>query len=265
MKLHELHMTILDETKGAFIIEISNHSQSTTISFDYQIKELIFLKNNILTDFLLAHEFQFRKLLHVKRPETFYKGFELNFSIREGKDVEAYNDLSQIIVLDKRSDQDKIYVVKESNKKIHELYIDGSYLSEKNKGGFAVIIKYPDKTYTLKTFESFESSSCLIELEAAIKGLELLKDIQEVRIITDSQYVRKGLTEWIINWKLNNWKTANGEKVKNIQHWKRFDDLSQSKYLEFKYVKAHSRQFENTMADLYARDAANRGNLYKKF
>jgi ribonuclease HI len=86
--------------------------------------------------------------------------------------------------------------------------------------------------------------------------LELLKDEVEIRLITDSQYVRKGLTEWIINWKLNNWKTANGESVKNIKHWKKFDNLSNNKYIEFQYVKAHSQQFENTMADLYARDAA---------
>lgn len=256
--MHQLHMSILCEDNGKFIIEVSNQCESAKISFDHQKKELVFLEDNSLTDFLKAHEFQFRKLLHVKRSETFYKGFELNFSIREGKDVEAFNDLSQVIVLDKRNENDNCYVIKESTKKIHELYIDGSFLSEKKKGGIAVIIKYPDGSYTLKSFPSFESSSCLIELEAAIKGLELLKDIHEVRIITDSQYVRKGLTEWIINWKLNDWKTANGERVKNIEHWKKFDQLSQNKYLEFKYVKAHSQQFENTMADLYAKDAAGK-------
>jgi ribonuclease HI len=74
--------------------------------------------------------------------------------------------------------------------------------------------------------------------------------------VTDSQYVRKGLTEWIINWKLNNWTTANGEKVKNIEYWKRFDRLTDDRYIEFKYVKSHSGHFENTMADLYARDMA---------
>jgi ribonuclease HI len=230
-----------------FLIAISDSKNTTTVSFDYLNKDLTFLKQDPLSGFLKDHEFQFRKLLHVKKPETFYKGFELNFALREGKDVKSFNDLNQILVLDKRNGQDKNYVIKTSSKNIHELYVDGSF-----------IIKYPDSSYNLKTFESFETSSCLIELEAAIKGLELLNDVQEIRLITDSQYVRKGLTEWIINWKLNDWHTANGEKVKNIEHWKKFDALSNNKYIEFKYVKAHSQQFENTMADLYARDMAKK-------
>lgn len=251
-------MKILDEENGKFLISISNCEQATTISFHYAEKELRFLNEDKLSEFLKDHEFQFRKLLHVKKPETFYKGFELKFSIREGKDVKSFNDLNQILVLDKRNGKNKNYAIKDSTKKIHELYVDGSFLSDRKKGGMAVIIKYPDGNYDLKTSESFETSSCLIELEAAIKGLELLKNVEEIRLITDSQYVRKGLTEWIINWKLNEWHTANGEKVKNIKYWKKFDALSKNKYIEFKYVKAHSQQFENTMADLYARDMARK-------
>ena len=251
-------MKIIDEEDEKFLIAISDSNQTASISFNFAEKELRFLNKNKLSEFLKSHEFQLRKILHVKRPETFYKGFELKFSIREGKDVKAFNDLNQLLVLDKRNEEDKNYVIKNSSKKIHELYVDGSFLSDRKKGGMAVIIKYPDGSYNLKTFESLETSSCLIELEAAIKGLELLKDVEEVRLITDSQYVRKGLTEWIINWKLNGWHTANGEKVKNIKHWKKFDALSKNKYIEFKYVKAHSDQFENTMADLYAKDMAKK-------
>ncbi len=251
-------MKILDKLDGKYLIEISDQSYQTTISFDYDSKKLTFLKKDLLSDFLKDHKFQFRKLLHVKRPEALFKGFELDFSIREGKDVIAFNDLSQILVLDKRHGKNKNYVLRAATKNIHEIYIDGSFLYDQQKGGIAVIIKHPNGQYDLKTFKSSETSSCLIELEAAIKGLELLKDTDEIRLITDSQYVRKGLTEWIVNWKLNDWHTANGEKVKNIKHWKQFDSLSKNKYLEFKYVKAHSQQFENTMADLYAKDIARK-------
>lgn len=258
MKMLKLHMTILDEVKGKFLISITNPEDTTTISFDHATKELIFLGEDPLAEFLKSHEFQFRKLLHVKKLESFYEGFELSFSIREGKDVEAFNDLNRIVVLDKRNGENKSYVIKNSTGKIYELYIDGSFLSERKKGGFAIIIKSPDGNYNLRTFKSKEMSSCLIELEAAIKGFELLEDIQKIRLITDSQYVRKGLTEWIAHWKLNDWHTANGEKVKNIEHWKKFDLLTNNKYVEFKYVKAHSQHFENTMADLYAKDMAGK-------
>jgi ribonuclease HI len=249
-------MEIVEQKEDSYEILITDQQIQTTVLFNYLIKELKFIYEDTLSEFLQKHEFQFRKLLHVKRPETYYKGFKLNFSIREGKDVEAFNNLNRILVLDKRNGKNENYVISKSTKKIHELYVDGSFLSDYNKGGIAVIVKSPAGKYELKTFKSSGCSSCLIELEAAIQGLKLLKDIEEIRLITDSQYVRKGLTEWIINWKLNDWHTANGEKVKNIEHWKLFDALSENKYIEFKYVKAHSQHFENTMADLYARDMA---------
>ena len=100
-----------------------------------------------------------------------------------------------------------------------EIYTDGSFSAKKGKGGFAVILKSVEGDYTLKTYETEEKSSSLIELLAAIKGLELTSTISKVRIITDSQYVRKGLTEWIVNWKRNNWLTASGTRVKNITYW----------------------------------------------
>lgn len=258
MKMHQLHMEIIDEEEESFVIVIQKQEQQTTVIFNHYHKKLTFLSDNPLSEFLKINEFQFRKLLHVKKPESYYKGFKLDFSIREGKDVEAFNDLNQILVLDKRNGKNENYVIKNSSKRINELYVDGSFLNDEKKGGIAVIIKSPEGNYQLKTFKSVETSSCLLELEAAIKGLELLKDDDEIRLVTDSQYVRKGLTEWIINWKLNDWRTANGEKVKNIKHWKKFDVLSINKYIEFKYVKAHSQQFENTMADLYARDEAEK-------
>jgi len=258
MKMHLFHLKILKEENRTFLISISNGQEKTNISFNHEKKVLNFLQKDNLSEFLNDHEFQLRKLLHVKRPEAFYKNFELNFSIRENKDVKAFNDLNQILVLDKRGSQDKNYVIKDSFLKIHELYIDGSFLQEDKKAGLTVIIKFLDGSYEMKSFKSIETSSCLVELEAAIKGLELLIDEEQIRLITDSQYVRKGLTEWILNWKLNDWHTANGEKVKNIEHWKKFDKLSQNKYIEFKYVKAHSQHFENTMADLYAKDEARK-------
>jgi len=75
----------------------------------------------------------------------------------------------------------------------------------------------------------------IIELEAAIKGLEILKDVVQIRIISDSQYVRKGLTEWGPIWELNDWHTVNGDKAKNIGYWKYFNILSIGKYIEFEW------------------------------
>ncbi len=258
MKLHIFDMEIEGEDNGVYSIAVSTQNQSTIIEFTPKLKRLRFLRDDTLSEILKKNEHQFRKVLHIKKPETYYKGFKLKFVLRDEKDVAAFGDISKILVVDKRLGNYKNYVIDTGRESIVELYVDGSYMEKKSKGGYAVIIKSPEGNYKLRSFETDVNSSSLIELLAAIKGLELLSETEEIRIVTDSQYVRKGLTEWIINWKLNDWQTANGEKVKNIEYWKKFDALSDNKYIEFKYVKAHSQQFENTMADLYAKDMAKR-------
>jgi ribonuclease HI len=254
-------MKISDEISGTFNLEISREDQITRVSFNPKYKLLIFKDIDPLSALLKRNEYQFRKVLHIKRPETYYPGFELNFALTDGKDVAAFNDLTNIVVLDNTKEQSIIYTLERGKYGIHEIYIDGSYLKEKGKGGYAIIGKSPEGNYALDMFSTKIKSSSLIELQAAIKALELYNKQQEIRINTDSQYVRKGLTEWIVNWKLNNWKTASGKQVKNIRYWKKFDELTQNKYLEFKYIKAHSSHFENTMADLYAKDMANRTEI----
>ena len=253
-----LHMEITEQEEDFFMISISGEHQLTHIAFNPVLKELGFLDKNELSEFLKKNEYQLRKILHMKSPKTYVVGFTLPFVITDEKDVAAYNDLDNLVILDRLDGNYKITVSKTGEEGLTEIYTDGSYSEKKGKGGFAVILKTHDGKYMLNTFETDKKSSSLIELLAAIKGLELTQNEKKVRIVTDSQYVRKGLTEWIVNWKRNNWLTASGTRVKNIEYWKKYEKLSQDRYIEFKYVKAHNRHFENTMADLYAKDMARR-------
>lgn len=253
-----LKMEIIAREEGFFLITISGENQLARIAFDPFLKKLNFIDKNELSVFLQRNEYQLRKILHMKRPDTYIEGFSLPFVITDKKDVAAYNDLDNLVILDRLKEEYKITVSKIGLKGLTEIYTDGSFSKKKGKGGFAVILKSAEGEYILKTYETKEKSSSLIELLAAIKGLELTTNEEKIRIVTDSQYVRKGLTEWIINWKRNNWLTASGTKVKNIDFWKKFENLSQNRYIEFKYIKAHSQHFENTMADLYAKDMAEK-------
>lgn len=220
-------------------------------------KSLVFLEDDELTNYLKKHEHQVRKMLHNKRLDTFYVGFELRFVLWEGKDMKQFSNRTKTIVLDRRTSNRKIYIAENDDKEITKVYTDGSFLEKKGKGGYVVLIKKPDKNYQLHTYKSGKKSSSLIELEAAIKSLEILKDVEKIRIITDSQYVRKGLTEWVPIWELNNWQTVNGDKARNVGYWKYFSSLSIGKYLEFEWVKAHDNHFENTICDLYAKMQAS--------
>jgi len=213
MKMLILDMHIIEKVDQSYKMIITYNRKTTQILFDPKNKTLEYLNNNTLSALLRENEYQLRKILHNKRKDTYYVGFKLTFVLREGKDVAAYNDRSKIVVLDKRNGKHDSYVLDYSDQSIDKLYTDASFRDKHNKGGFAILHEDVNGNYKLYTEASEEKSSNLLELLAAIKGLELLKDIEAIRIITDSQYVRKGLTEWIFNWELNKWMTANGEKV----------------------------------------------------
>ncbi|WP_461204905.1 ribonuclease H family protein [Clostridium sp. DL1XJH146] len=247
-------MKIVNMSEDNYTINIIKGEELSQIYFNPYEKKLEFITENNLSSYLQENEYQLRKILHNKRPHTYYVGFELTIALRDEKDVASFNDRSKIVVLDKRNNSINSYVVDEGEKIINEIYIDGSYQDKRKKGAYTIIIKDTKGNYKSYIEESLEIGSSQTELRAAIKGVELLKNTKKIRIITDSQYVRKGLTEWVMCWKLNGWKTANGESVKNINNWKEFDKLTDGKYIEFKWVKAHTDHFENTLCDLYAKN-----------
>lgn len=246
-----LFMEIVEANQDIFTIIISNKKDKIKITFSPESKELIFLDDTNLTVFLKANEYQFRKLLHNKRPFSFYVGFKLKFSILDGKDVASYNDRNNIVVVDGTKHQ--INVIKKDNKrKLMEVFTDGSFNEKNDIGAYALLIRDINGDYEEYSFLSDSKSSSFIELEAVIKALELVKT--DLRIITDSQYVRKGITEWIVHWKINDWTTANGTKAKNIEKWKYFDYLCDGRYIELEWVKAHSSHFENDYCDIKSKE-----------
>lgn len=258
MKMMLFTMEIIDVKDKSYKIKIDNDVEHALIEFDPFKKELNFISNNNLTDYLRINQYQVRKMLHNKRIDTYYVGFNVNFVLTHDKDVAAFNDRSKIVVLDKRKDNYNSYAIDETHgeKEIYKIFTDASYFENKKYGGFAFIIEDLKGNYKLYTEKIEEVGSSQAELEAALKALELLKKIEKIRIITDSQYVRKGLTEWLPVWKLNGFKTINGESPKNIEKWLEFEKACNGKYIEFQWVKGHSDHFENSLCDMYARDIA---------
>lgn len=256
MEMIVFKMEILDKINKGYLIKIKHKASFTEIIFNPEDKYLEYCSHNRVTQLLKEHEHQLKKVLHTKRPVSYYKGFELTFSFRKDKDVVGFNNKDKLVTLDKRSAEVRSYVKDYYEGEIPKIYTDGSFLEKFNQGAYAVIIKQIDGSYDYYTQAVETKNSGLIELLAAIKGIELLTREEKIRIVTDSQYVRKGLTEWIINWKLNDWRTVNGDKVKNINYWQEFDNLTQGKYIEFAWVEAHSNHFENELCDLMAKEAA---------
>ncbi|GMR08360.1 MAG: ribonuclease HI [Gammaproteobacteria bacterium] len=135
-----------------------------------------------------------------------------------------------------------------------EMYTDGACRGNPGPGGWGVVMKYNDHEKTLHGGEA-GSTNNRMELMAAIAGLESLSRPCQVNLTTDSQYVKNGITEWIINWKKRNWKTANRKPVKNVDLWQRLDAAVARHEVTWHWVRGHTGHPENEQAD----ELANRG------
>ncbi len=136
-----------------------------------------------------------------------------------------------------------------------KVYTDGSCLGNPGNGGWAfVVINEKDISYRAG-FER-NTTNNQMELMAAIKAIEFLGKYNDINLNTDSNYVRQGITNWILNWKRNNWKTSTKKAVKNRELWERLDNLNVSKNIIWSWVKAHNVDKFNNQVDQLARQAA---------
>lgn len=135
-----------------------------------------------------------------------------------------------------------------------ELFTDGACKGNPGPGGWGVLMRFKGQEKRLFGGEPLTTNNRM-ELMAAIKGLEALTRPCQVDLTTDSQYVRKGITEWIINWRKNNWRTAAKKPVKNSDLWQMLDKAVTAHEVQWHWVKGHSGHVENEIAD----DLANLG------
>ena len=141
---------------------------------------------------------------------------------------------------------------------ITKIYIDGACVGNPGPGGWAAIILFEDKKKEIFGGEKSTTNNRM-ELTAAIKALgyfaELEKKETSLKIFTDSNYVKDGITVWIHKWEKNNWKTADKKNVKNVDLWKKLKELTKSHKIEWFWVKSHSNDPMNDLADKLAKAA----------
>ena len=134
------------------------------------------------------------------------------------------------------------------------LFTDGACSGNPGPGGWGALLRYRGREKELSGGES-ETTNNRMELLAAINGLEALNRPARVRIVTDSQYVMKGVTEWLPGWKRRGWKTADRQPVKNIDLWRRLEAALAPHQVEWEWVRGHSGHAENERVDQLARRA----------
>ncbi len=134
------------------------------------------------------------------------------------------------------------------------IYTDGACRGNPGPGGWGVWLQYGDHQKELWGGES-ETTNNRMELTAVIEGLLALNRRCDVVLYTDSEYVRKGMTEWLSGWKARGWRTAARKPVKNSDLWQRLDELAAGQTIDWRWVKGHSGDLGNDRADALA----NRG------
>ena len=135
------------------------------------------------------------------------------------------------------------------------IYIDGGCRGNPGIGGWGVWLRYGDHDKKMKGTEK-DTTNNRMELTAAIKALETIKskDI-DIDLYTDSKYVMNGIKDWIKGWKARGWKTAAKKPVKNVDLWQRLDELNGTHTVHWHWVKGHSGNEGNDMADELANQA----------
>ncbi|QDC11091.1 ribonuclease HI [Oceanicola sp. D3] len=136
-------------------------------------------------------------------------------------------------------------------------YTDGACSGNPGPGGWGVLLQAKEGDAVVKERElsggEAQTTNNRMELMAAISALESLSRDTEITVVTDSAYVKNGVTGWVHGWKRNGWKTASKKPVKNVELWQRLDEANRRHRVTWQWVKGHAGHPENERADELAR------------
>jgi ribonuclease HI len=136
-----------------------------------------------------------------------------------------------------------------------QLITDGACVGNPGPGGWAYILRYGEHKREMSGSER-DTTNNRMELRAAIEGMRALREPCEVEVVTDSEYLKNGITKWIHGWKRNGWKTASKKPVVNQDLWNELDSLTSRHQIEWTWTKGHADHGDNNRCDELATLAA---------
>lgn len=139
-----------------------------------------------------------------------------------------------------------------------EIYTDGSCIGNGKtgaSGGWAWALVYAGELAEIRSGSASDTTNNQMELQSAIEALTAFPDA-DITVVTDSEYVMKGVTVWMHNWKKNGWRTSARKPVKNVEQWRLLDSLIANRTVEWRHVRAHTGDKFNEMVDTAARNCA---------
>ncbi|WP_115332522.1 ribonuclease HI [Legionella busanensis] len=132
-----------------------------------------------------------------------------------------------------------------------EIFTDGACKGNPGPGGWGALLRFNGQEKKIYGGETLTTNNRM-ELTAAIKALQALKRPCTVELYTDSQYLRQGMTTWLMGWKKNGWRNSKKEPVKNADLWQQLDELANQHKINWHWVRGHNGHYENELADALA-------------
>jgi ribonuclease HI len=252
-----LRLTVLRKNSECCIIKLQHKNHLLLYSYYLLNNKLTLRKSNnkSLKTFAEQFKMQLTRILKSIPEERFHSGLRLSIVLGVQQPKLNTKD-DQLIVLNKTCTPTSIKQIAWYPTNDATAYSDGSYDNTKEKGGYAILIKHGNKEKIISKRTNLQGNN-LIELHAVIQALRNLKKEQRIRVVTDSQYVIKGLVFWIEVWRRNRWYTASGEKARHKKQWLQLDKLTRNKIIELNWVKGHNNHKEHTLCDKLARNHLN--------
>jgi len=242
--------------KNTISFTVVNKREEVSVIYNKDNDKFTYNNQNELSKIINDNKLQLKKILHSALKGKQITNHPIHFGFIKGFPFINSHDFNHYIQVDRRNNGLDIQVRKKETNNIYKIFADGSYSKNEEQSGFAGIIE--DEKGNQQVFQEClpVKSSNLIELLAVTEGLKRLIHIDKIQVNTDSRYVIRGLIQWVHFWKLNNWHTAQGNKVKYASHWQQIDKLSDNKLIELKWIKGHSGDVNHSYCHQMAKQLA---------
>jgi ribonuclease HI len=239
----------------AIVCHVSNNLEDNSLHYAFADGAVSFSRENQLAADIRKNHQQLQRILRSAVSGKLRVGQIINGVFLEDFHFVKDEHFHRFIRQDRRDGKLHTSISDTGLDKVHKIYADGSCNHETRQAGFGGFTETPDGSREV-FFQSFTGgSSNLMELLAIIEGLQRLAATKIIQVNTDSRFVIRGLVQWVHFWQHNNWHTAYGREVKNVQHWQQAYTLCEGKYVEFKWIKGHSGNAAQDFCHLLAKAA----------
>jgi ribonuclease HI len=256
---YRLRFSLIEEEEVTFTIQ--NKHEKITVKYNKNNDDFSFDGQKELVQAIRENQLQMKKIIHSALKGKPTAGQSIDFAFIKDFPFIKNHDFNHYIIVDRRNTTLDIKVKKSETENIYKLITDGSYSHNKKQSAYAGIIEDEEGHPEVFHASSSVKSSNLIELLAITEGLKRLRHVEKIQVNTDSRFAIRGLTQWIHFWKLNDWHTAQGTRVKSAKYWQELDRLSEGKLLELKWIKARSGDSKHSFCHQMAKKIATASEI----